>query len=126
MSAEEKEILLQMQQNIQSILDLLQSSHEPNNGYKIVLFLVPIFGIVFGSTLLCLIFFMWHRQRLELIRTGLYKPFDFDFRAYSFFLGLLLTFTGLTLAIVFIMVLGNSLAMLGGLIPLAIGIIRLI
>lgn len=122
MSSDEKEILLQIQQNIQSILELLLSSHEPNNGYKIVLFLVPIFGIVFGSTLLCLIFWMWHKQRMELIKTGLYKPFEFDFRAYSFFLGLLLTFTGATLAIVFIIVLGKSLAMLGGLIPLAIGL----
>ncbi|MBP9886422.1 MAG: hypothetical protein KBF93_08995 [Leptospiraceae bacterium] len=122
MSQDEKEIFLQMQQNIQSILELLQTSHEPNNGYKIVLFLVPIFGIVFGSTLLCLIFLFWHKQRMELIKTGLYKPFEFDFRAYSFFLGLLLTFTGATLAIVFIVVLGKSLAMLGGLIPLAIGL----
>ncbi|HMV41162.1 MAG TPA: hypothetical protein PK079_05645 [Leptospiraceae bacterium] len=122
MSPEEKEIFLQMQQNINSILELIQTTHEPNNGYKIVLFLVPIFGIVFGSTLLCLIFLFWHRQRMELIKSGLYKPIAFDFRAYSFFLGLLLTFTGLTLAIVFIIVLGKSLAMLGGLIPLAIGL----
>jgi hypothetical protein len=63
MSPDEKEILLQMQRNIQSILELLQANYEPNNGYKIVLFLVPIFGIVFGSTLLGLIFLMWHRQR---------------------------------------------------------------
>lgn len=122
MSSEEKEILLQIQESLRLILELLQSGQVSNNGYKIVLFLVPIFGIVFGSSVLCLIFYMWHKQRMELIKTGLYKPIIFDFRAYSFFLGLLLTFTGLTLAIVFIMVLGNSLAMLGGLIPLAIGL----
>ena len=85
MSQDEKEIFLQMQQNIQSILELLQTSHEPNNGYKIVLFLVPIFGIVFGSTLLCLIFLFWHKQRMELIKTGLYKPFEFDLELIPFF-----------------------------------------
>lgn len=122
MSIEEKEILIQIQQSIQLLLEYLKTDQNSNNGYQVVLFLVPIFGIVFGSTLLCFIFWMWHKQRMELIKTGQYKPLHFDFRAYSFFLGLLLTFTGLTLAIVFIMVLGNSLAMLGGLIPLAIGL----
>jgi hypothetical protein len=119
MSIEEK--LALMQKSLTAIQTILES-HEFGNSYKIVLFLVPIFGIVFGSVLLSLISYFWYRQRLELIKANLYKPRGFDFRAYSFFVGLLLTFTGLTLSIVFILVLGNSLAMLGGLIPFAIGL----
>ncbi len=113
------EILKTLKQ-IQEALD----SQQPNesNSYKIVLYLVPIFGIVFGSGFLFSLFYWWHRQRLEMIRSNLYKPVQFNLRLYSFFLGLLLTFTGFVLSLVFIMVLGKSLAMLGGLLPLAVGL----
>lgn len=117
----------QIQESLKVLIDLVQNLEGGGgNGYKIVLFLVPITGIVFGSVLLGFIFWIWHKQRMEIIKSGLYKPLNFDFKAYSFFLGLLLTFTGLTLSIVFIMVLGQSLAMLGGLIPFAIGLSLLI
>jgi hypothetical protein len=59
---------------------------------------------------------------MALIHSGQYKPWSFDIRLYSFFLGLLLTFTGFALSFVFILVLGKSMAMLGGLIPFAIGL----
>ena len=59
---------------------------------------------------------------MELIRTGQYKPWQLDLRVFSFFLGLLLAFVGAGLSLVFIIVLGKSLAMLGGLIPFAIGL----
>ncbi len=116
-----QKILEQILKNQELILDLIQN-YEPSNGYKIVLFLVPIFGIVFGSVLISVIAYFWYKQRLELIRAGLYKSSGFNFRVYSFFVGLVLSFTGIALLIVFILVLGNSLAMLGGVIPLAIGL----
>lgn len=92
------------------------------DGYKFVLYSVPIVGIVFGCTLLFFLFYWNHREKIELIRSNLYKPVFFDLRAFSFFVGLLLTFTGFALSIVFIMVLGRSLAILGGLVPFAIGL----
>lgn len=94
----------------------------PDTKYVFILYLVPIFGIVFGTTLLFFLFYWWYKQRMELIRNNLYKPEKFDLRIYSFFLGLLLTFTGLSITIVFVMVLGKSLALLGGLLPLGIGL----
>ncbi|MDX1958724.1 MAG: hypothetical protein SFU98_09135 [Leptospiraceae bacterium] len=115
-------------EKLNRILEILVSlestlhSNSPNNGYKIVLFLIPIFGIVFGCGLLFAIFYWWHKQKLELIRSGNYRPFHFDLKAYSFFLGLLLTFTGLALSIVFIIVMGKSMAILGGLVPFAVGL----
>jgi flagellar biosynthesis protein FlhB len=90
--------------------------------YRLILYLVPIFGIIFGTTLLFFLFQWWHRQRMELIRRDLYKPEFFDLRTYSFFLGLLLTFTGLAISLVFVVVLGKSLALLGGLIPFGLGL----
>lgn len=118
-----QETLSEILKTLKQIQEVLDSQH-PNesNSYKIVLYLVPIFGIVFGSGFLFSLFYWWHKQRLELIRSNLYKPVQFNLRLYSFFLGLLLTFTGFVLSLVFIMVLGKSLAMLGGLLPLAVGL----
>ncbi|HNI97414.1 MAG TPA: hypothetical protein PL169_15190 [Leptospiraceae bacterium] len=112
------------QETLSRILEILQEIHTQgsSNSHKIVLFLVPIFGIVFGSTLLFFLLLFWHKQRMELIRTGQYKPWQLDLRVFSFFLGLLLTFVGAGLSLVFITVLGKSLAILGGLIPFAIGL----
>jgi len=120
----EQEVLLQ---KILEKLDLLilQTSEcnlESSSSYRFVLYLIPISGIVFGTTLLFFIFYWWYRQRMEIIRQGLYRPIEFNLKTYSFFLGLLLTFTGLVLSIVFIIALGKSTAILGGLVPLAVGL----
>jgi uncharacterized membrane protein len=118
-----QETLQEILNTLKQIQETLDSNPSPSsNSYKIVLYLVPIFGIVFGSGFLFSIFYWWHKQRIEMIRFNLYKPVHFNLRLYSFFLGLLLTFTGFVLSLVFIMVLGNSLAMLGGLLPLAVGL----
>jgi hypothetical protein len=118
-----QETLQEILNTLKQIQETLDSNPSPSsNSYKIVLYLVPIFGIVFGSGFLFSIFYWWHKQRIEMIRFNLYKPVQFNLRLYSFFLGLLLTFTGFVLSLVFIMVLGNSLAMLGGLLPLAVGL----
>ena len=59
---------------------------------------------------------------MAIIKAGLYQKEKFDLRLYSFFLGLILTFVGVALSVTFILVLGKSLAMLGGLIPLGTGL----
>jgi hypothetical protein len=118
-----QETLQEILNTLKQIQETLDSNSSPSsNSYKVVLYLVPIFGIVFGSGFLFSIFYWWHKQRIEMIRSNIYKPIQFNLRLYSFFLGLLLTFTGFVLSLVFIMVIGNSLAMLGGLLPLAVGL----
>ncbi len=124
MDLETKELLIKISEQLEKLTQQLAECHvsQAESQVNSILYMVPIFGIVFGSTLLFFIFYWWYRQRLELIRSGLYKQVQFDLRAYSFFLGLLLTFTGGVLSLVFIMVLGKSLAILGGLVPLAVGL----
>lgn len=123
MGQEQKQLLLTIIGKLDLLLTKVSECElNPSDSYKVVIYLVPIFGIVFGCTLLFFVFYWWYKQRIELIRSGLYKPSEFNLRAYSFFLGLLLTFTGLVLSIVFIIVLGKSTAVLGGLVPLAVGL----
>jgi hypothetical protein len=124
MSEEDKLLLQKIYKTLQTIQEILenQSISPVEENYKIVLYFVPIVGIIFGAILLFSIFYWWHKQRIELIRSNLYKPVQFNIRMFSFFLGLLLTFTGFVLSLVFIIVMGKSMAVLGGLVPLAIGL----
>ncbi|MCG6144248.1 hypothetical protein [Leptospira bandrabouensis] len=112
------------QEQYETIISILTKIQESGGAdpYRLVLYLVPNIGIIFGTTLLFFLFQWWHKQKMALIQSGQYKPWSFDIRLYSFFLGLLLTFTGFALSFVFILVLGSSMAMLGGLIPFAIGL----
>ncbi|EPG64830.1 hypothetical protein ACE5IS_05960 [Leptospira wolffii] len=121
MTPEEKEAFLQSLNRIEQLLTLLQSN-PPGGEYKAILYSIPIVGIIFGWLLLFFLFFWWYRQRMAIIKAGLYQREKFDLRLYSFFLGLILTFVGIALSVTFILVLGKSLAMLGGLIPLASGL----
>ncbi|BDA80438.1 hypothetical protein LPTSP3_g33680 [Leptospira kobayashii] len=107
---------------LRSLTDIKTALGEERSSYKFILYMVPNIGIIFGTTLLFFLFKWWHNQKMALIQTGQFKPWSFDLRAYSFFLGLLLTFTGFALSFVFILVLGRSMAMMGGLIPFAIGL----
>lgn len=121
MTPEEKEALLQSLNRIEQALVALQSNSSGGE-YKAILYSIPIVGIIFGWLLLFFLFFWWYRQRMAIIKAGLYQREKFDLRLYSFFLGLILTFVGIALSVTFILVLGKSLAMLGGLIPLASGL----
>ncbi|MGV3666708.1 MAG: hypothetical protein ACO1NV_11285 [Leptospira bouyouniensis] len=114
MTPEQYEAIISILKEIQ-----YQGGSDP---YRLVLYLVPHIGIIFGTTFLFFLFQWWHKQKMALIQSGQYKPWSFDIRLYSFFVGLLLTFTGFALSFVFILVLGRSMAMLGGLIPFAIGL----
>lgn len=109
-------------ERILQLLVEIKSYQEEHSSYKIILYLVPNIGIIFGTGLLFFLFQWWHKQKMALIQSGQYKTWTFDLRAYSFFLGLLLTFTGFALSFVFILVMGRSMAILGGLLPFAIGL----
>lgn len=118
MTPEEKEALFR---SLDQIRVAIQSS-QVGGEYKAILYSIPIVGIIFGWLLLFFLFFWWYRQRMAIIKAGLYQKEKFDLRLYSFFLGLILTFVGIALSVTFILVLGKSLAMLGGLVPLGTGL----
>ncbi len=67
------EVKAKLLETLDLILKHLQSqSSNSGSDYKVVLYLVPIFGIVFGSALLIFDFYWWYRQRIEIIKAGLY------------------------------------------------------
>ena len=89
---------------------------------QVIIAIIPIVGIVIGGIV---IFFslLWHHLEVrKQILAGTYRRERFNLKAYSLLIGLLLTGIGAILTVFFALMSGFSPAILGGLIPLAIGI----
>lgn len=98
-----------------------------NNGVAQIIFsIVPIVGIGVGG-IIVFFYILWRHHEIKLrIRTGTYKEKNIDLKTFALLTGLLLTFIGGMLTILFAIMASISYALLGGLIPLAIGIALLV
>ena len=75
-----------------------------------------------GSTVV-FFYLLWnHRRRTLLIKTGQYKRPDFDLYTFSLLTGLLLGSVGVTLTVFLSLAAYPGYGLLGGTIPLSIGI----
>lgn len=93
---------------------------------QVIVSLIPIVGIVFGSVLLFFVI-LWHHNEVKLqIRTGTFVPRAFNLKATSLLSGLLLTGVGIILSLSFAIIDGFSYTILGGLVPFVIGLSLLI
>ena len=93
---------------------------------QVIISIVPIVGIT-GGGIVVFFYMLWHhRETSMLIRTGNYKPIDFNPKLLSFFAGLILTGVGCVLSILLGLIDGVSYALLGGLIPAVTGLMLLI
>lgn len=93
---------------------------------EVILAVVPIVGIVIGG-IVVFFYLLWRHREITLqIKTGAYKSNKIDIQMFSFFTGILLTGIGIVLSFFFILIGGLSYQLLGGLIPLALGICLLI
>ena len=89
---------------------------------QVIVSIIPIVGIVMGSVV-AFFYLLWnHKRRTLLIKAGQYGRPNFDLTAFSLLTGLLLSTVGLALTIILTLALGVNLGLLGGIIPLAIGI----
>ncbi|MCR5290340.1 MAG: hypothetical protein K6E51_10140 [Treponema sp.] len=93
---------------------------------QVVLAVIPIVGIVIGGVII-FFYLLWHHHEIKLqIKTGIYHQKKFDLKTFSLLTGLLLTGTGAILTLFFILMAGGSYTILGGLIPLIIGVTLLL
>ncbi|MDR1839673.1 MAG: hypothetical protein LBQ93_08860 [Treponema sp.] len=89
---------------------------------QVIIAIIPIVGIVMGSTVI-FFFLLWnHRQKTLLIKAGQYKKQEFDLLSFSLLAGLLLSAAGIALTVLLSITEGASYGLLGGIIPLSIGI----
>ena len=89
---------------------------------QVLIAVIPIVGIVMGAVVVFFYLLWRYRQRTLLIKAGQYSRPDFDLLSFSLLTGLLLGSVGLTLTIFLAVVIGPTYGLLGGIIPLSMGI----
>jgi hypothetical protein len=89
---------------------------------QVIIAVIPIVGIVMGSVVI-FFYLLWnHRRRTLIIKTGQYNRPSFDLRSFSLLSGLLLSSVGTALTALLSIIEGASYGLLGGIIPLSMGI----
>lgn len=94
----------------------------PAAAAQIMITIIPIVGIVMGSVLAFFYLLWYHKRSVLLIQSGRWEPVRFNLRAFCLLAGLLLTGVGVVLTLFFALVAGLAYDLLGGLVPLSIGI----
>jgi hypothetical protein len=96
--------------------------HISSTAAQVIISIIPIVGIVMGSVVI-FFYLLWnHRQKSLLIKAGHYSKPEFDFRSFSLLAGLLLTCVGIALTVLLSIIEGASYSLLGGIIPLSMGV----
>jgi len=89
---------------------------------QVIISIIPIVGIVMGSVVV-FFYLLWnHRRRTLLIQAGHYARPEFNLQSFSLLSGLLLASVGVVVTVLLIIMEGASYGLLGGIIPLAMGI----
>ena len=94
----------------------------PSVAAQVVVAVIPIVGIVMGSVVVFFWLLWRHRQVMLQIRNNCFKPMEFKLHVFCLLAGLLLTCIGVVLTILFLLIDGLKLTLLGGLIPLSLGV----
>ena len=89
---------------------------------KVIISIIPIVGIVMGCTVVFFYILWSHRERMLMIEKGTYSPAPVDLDTFSLLSGILLTVVGITLTIMFVAMDSIGYALLGGLIPMSVGV----
>jgi hypothetical protein len=89
---------------------------------QVIIAIIPIVGIVMGSVVIFFYLLWAHRRKTLLIKAGQYNKPNFDLLAFSLLCGLLLSTVGIALTVLLSIVEGASYGLLGGIIPLSMGV----
>ncbi len=95
----------------------------PSVAVQIIVSIIPIVGIVFGSVVIFFYLFWNYKMKMLMIEKGNFQRAieRFDLESFALLAGLVLTGVGLGMVGFFYMKAGISYGLLGGTIPLSIG-----
>lgn len=93
---------------------------------QVIISLIPIVGIVFGAVIIFFALLWRHRETKQKIKAGTYTAHSYNWKPFFLLTGLVLMGVGLVLTTMFLFMEGFSFMLLGGLIPLVIGVALLI
>jgi hypothetical protein len=89
---------------------------------QVIVSVIPIVGIIMGAVVVFFYLLWSYKKTSLLIKAGLYQKTDFDLLSFSLLAGILLLCVGSTLTVFLAIFNGPSLGLMGGIIPLSIGI----
>lgn len=93
---------------------------------QVLLSLIPIVGIVASAVILFFTILWRHRENKLRMIQHTYKEPKINLQVFSLLTGLCLTGIGIVLTLIFALIQGLSYSLLGGLVPLALGIMFII
>jgi hypothetical protein len=93
-----------------------------SNAAQVIIAVIPIVGIVAGCAVVFAYLLWAHKRRMLLIKSGQYQKPHVDLINFSLLTGLLLGLCGLALTVFFGIIAGRTYALLGGIIPLSLGV----
>jgi hypothetical protein len=99
---------------------------EQSNAARVIIAIIPIVGIVMGSTVIFFYLLWEHRRKSLLIKNGNYHKESFNLNVFCLLGGLLLLCVGIVLTVFLIILRGTDEILMGGLIPLAVGLALLL
>ena len=100
--------------------------HITSPAAQVIISLIPIVGIFIGGTVIFFALLWGHHETKQRIKAGEKPHPAFNFKATTLLTGLLLTGVGFMLTVFFVLFSGISPSLLGGLIPVTIGICLLL
>ena len=95
---------------------------DPSTAAHVVIAVIPIVGIVMGSVIVFFYLLWQHREKMKMIERGIRPTGVFDLEVFSLLTGLLAGVLGVLLTVFFLASPAGPFAVLGGLIPLGVGV----
>lgn len=89
---------------------------------QVIISIIPIVGIVFAAIILFFALLWKHSETKMRIRQGINSETKFNLKVFSLLGGLCLSGIGIVLTLIFALLSGISWAILGGVVPLSIGL----
>ena len=83
---------------------------------------IPIVGIVMGCVVVFFYLLWSHKEKMLMIERGVYRPATLQLDTFALLTGILLSGVGAVLTALFVVKDGLEYSLLGGLIPLALGV----
>ena len=94
----------------------------PSAAAQVIISVIPIVGIVTGGVVIFFYLLWRHKQSIKMIESGMRPASSMDLKLFSLVAGLLTAGVGFVLSVFFVLTGGATLSLLGGLIPLAVGL----
>lgn len=108
--------------SLKALAEVVKEGHFHSLTSQVLISLVPIIGVLLGTFLFFSLFYFYHKQKVLLIEKGLFKPIRINWSLALVLTGMALMMTGVSITTVFLINKKTGLELLGGLVPLGVGI----